>query len=106
MVSASVDDLERRAMRWSDTLGPATSVSQSVSAVGGGSLPGETLPSWAVTVDPEGTARTAGDLSARLRRCNPPIIGRTENDTVLLDTRTVLPDQDEELLRAVKQALE
>ena len=106
MVSASVDDLERRARRWSDALGQGTSASRSVSTVGGGSLPGETLPSWAVTVDPEGTARTAGDLSARLRRGDPSVIGRTENDTVLLDTRTVLPDQDEELLRAVKRALE
>lgn len=70
------------------------------STVGGGSLPGETLPSWAVAlaVDAEDDVQS---LSRRLRLGAPGVYGRIERDRVLLDLRTVLPEDDEALLGAV-----
>lgn len=104
MVSADLSDLHARTQAWSNTLGHRTTVSESKSTVGGGSLPGETLPSWVVSIDP-GIAGTAGDLAARLRDSVPPVIGRIEGDRVLLDPRTVSPQDDDILLHVTALAL-
>ena len=71
------------------------------SAVGGGSLPGETLPTRLVAVyvaDP-------GGLAQRLRVGSPPVIGRIEREALVLDLRTVLPAEEPALRRALKAAL-
>jgi L-seryl-tRNA(Ser) seleniumtransferase len=67
--------------------------------VGGGSLPGETLPSsvWAVSVDHPQT------LLAELRKSTPAIIGRIENDRVVFDPRTILPQSDSDFIQAFKR---
>jgi L-seryl-tRNA(Ser) seleniumtransferase len=44
---------------------------------------------------------TAAEIEERLRRNDPPIIARIEQDRVVLDLRTVLPEQDEAVVRAV-----
>ncbi len=100
MIAASVDSLRERATGWADRLreaGVDASVEESVSAVGGGSLPGETLPTWAVVVRPSSAAR----LAAALRAWEPPIIARVEDDAVWLDPRTVLPEQDDALVEGI-----
>jgi L-seryl-tRNA(Ser) seleniumtransferase len=69
--------------------------------VGGGSLPGETLPSWGISLpgpSPEAT------LSA-LRTGRPPVVARIEDDAVVLDLRTVEPTWDEALPGAIARAL-
>ena len=71
------------------------------SAIGGGSLPGQTLPTWLLAVKP----KSARKFNQRLRRFEIPIIARIENDQVLLDPRTVLPDQETVLLTNLKIAL-
>jgi L-seryl-tRNA(Ser) seleniumtransferase len=45
---------------------------------------------------------TAGDLTARLRQSDPPIVARMEEGRVLLDLRTVFPEQDEALVKALQ----
>ena len=69
------------------------------SAVGGGAAPDIALPSAALAVTPSG--ESAESLARRLRESSPPIIARIENDLVLLDLRTVLPGEDEEIERAL-----
>jgi L-seryl-tRNA(Ser) seleniumtransferase len=53
--------------------------------VGGGSLPGETLPTKLVAL----TVNNPDDYLARLRRGDPPVVARIENDQVVFDLRTV-----------------
>ncbi len=65
------------------------------SAVGGGSAPGVELPTWLVAVEQRGLTPDA--LEEQLRGLSPPIVARIERDRVLLDLRTVLPEQDEML---------
>ncbi len=104
MIAASVDSLRERATGWADRLreaGVEASVEESVSAVGGGSLPGETLPTWAVVVRPSSAAR----LAATLRAWEPPIIARVEDDAVWLDPRTVLPEQDDALVEGIVRCM-
>jgi len=95
MISASIDDLSRRARSLADQLG--ATVVETRSAIGGGSLPGQTQPSWAVAFDTPAPDR----LAAALRHADPPVIGRIEDNRLLLDLRAILPEQDEALRQAV-----
>jgi L-seryl-tRNA(Ser) seleniumtransferase len=72
-----------------------------VSAVGGGSAPGLELPTWLVAIEKHGLTPDA--LETRLRGLTPPVIARIEKDQVLLDLRTVLPDQDVTLGALVRE---
>ena len=73
--------------------------------MGGGSLPGEILPTWLVAIDAARFDGGATRFVASLRRGDPPVIGRIEEERVLLDPRTVLPDEDQPLLSVVRSAL-
>jgi L-seryl-tRNA(Ser) seleniumtransferase len=95
MISASADDLSARARLLAAQLG-ATAV-ETRSAIGGGSLPGQTQPSWAVAFDTPAPDR----LATALRHADPPVIGRIEDQRLLLDLRAILPEQDETLRKAV-----
>jgi L-seryl-tRNA(Ser) seleniumtransferase len=95
MISAEAGALEQRARALADQVG-GTAV-ESRSAIGGGSLPGQTQPSWAVALEADSPDR----LAAALRRADPPVIGRIEGDRVLLDLRAILPEQDALLAAAV-----
>lgn len=70
------------------------------SEVGGGSLAGEQLPSWAVRLT--SPTVSAEELAARLRRSDPPIFTRVHADAVLLDLRTVLAGEAEALVEALR----
>lgn len=61
------------------------------SQIGGGAMPLENLPTYAVCVKPK--TISAGKLEERLRKGTVPVIGRVKDDSVLLDVRTVKPDQ-------------
>ena len=106
MLAASPDSIARRAQAWQSRLaelGIDVDTAPSESAVGGGSLPGERLPTTVLVITPK--PGTAEDLLRRLREQEPPVIGRIEQDRVLLDPRTVLPGEDDALLGAVTRAL-
>jgi len=98
MISATAEALQARTQGWVSQLGYGE-VLASRSAVGGGSLPGETLPTFVLALD----SRSPNRLMERLRQANPPLIARLEADRVLLDPRAVLPEQDPDLLRVVQE---
>ncbi len=62
------------------------------------------MAGWVVRIVPKGFA--AQELSRRLREGEPPVVGRVEDEAVLLDLRTVHPDQDAALAEALRAALE
>ncbi len=98
MISTSGDEIKSRAENWKKVIGLGD-VIESESMVGGGSLPGETLPTsvWAVSVEHPQT------LLAGLRKSTPAIIGRIENDRVVFDPRTILPKSDSDFIQAFKR---
>jgi L-seryl-tRNA(Ser) seleniumtransferase len=98
MIGAPSETLHARAEALAARLGGQ--VAETRSAVGGGSLPGQTQPSWAVALD----ADSAQSLAASLRRADPPVVARIEDDRVLLDLRAVLPEQDWLLEQSVHAA--
>lgn len=101
MIAASEDVLRKRTMGWRERLG-AGDVVPGRSTVGGGSLPEETLPTWLLALP----ARSADGLARRLRQMDPPVIGRIEGGRVVLDPRTILPEQEASFLGAVAAALQ
>jgi L-seryl-tRNA(Ser) seleniumtransferase len=105
MIAASRQELARRARKWAKAIGAGASVVEGLSTVGGGSLPGETLPTALVVLDCAGLPGGADGLTERLRRQEPPIVARIEGDRVALDPRTVLVREEPALLRSVAAAL-
>ena len=98
MMSLTLGQLKVRAEAWRDELGQGE-VIESESTVGGGSLPDESIPTFVLAL----TVKSPDKFLKKLREADPPIIGRTENDKVLLDPRTVL--DDDLLLDGLKKAL-
>ena len=90
MIAAAPHELERRAGAWAATLKGA-SVVDGRSMVGGGSLPEESLPTRLLAV----RAPKPGEVAHALRMGTPAIVARVEHDALLLDPRTVDPDDDE-----------
>jgi L-seryl-tRNA(Ser) seleniumtransferase len=68
------------------------------SLVGGGSTPGQSIPTWLIAISGAG----ASTAESRLRSGEPPIIGRVEKDRLLLDLRTVQPGEEDALVAALQ----
>jgi L-seryl-tRNA(Ser) seleniumtransferase len=100
MISQPLDSIHERANRWIEILDQGAIIAGE-STVGGGSLPGETLPTWLVAFK----IRHANRLLAKLRKAQPPIIARLEDDQLVLDPRTVLIHQEEALLANLQRIL-
>lgn len=100
MISMPEAEILERANCWRSHL-QIGDVVPGFSTVGGGSLPGELLATHLLGL----RVKQPDRFLARLRRLSPPVIARVENDLVLLDPRTVLPDQDEDLLDGLRQVL-
>lgn len=88
MAAAPVEVLRRRA----GALGAGVVV-DCESVMGGGTLPAVTIPSAGVALE--------GDLSARLRRCSPPVIAHVRDGRTICDLRSVLEAQDPDLSKAL-----
>jgi L-seryl-tRNA(Ser) seleniumtransferase len=93
MISTSPEEIHLRAAAWAASLGQGE-VLPGESTIGGGSLPGETLPTFLFTLKVPRLNQAAG----RLRSGHPPVIVRLLDDRLALDPRTVLPEQEPALL--------
>ena len=104
-IAAPIDVLHERArsiMAWLESAGASgVSVVETAATIGGGSLPGETLPSAAIALRCGSAAR----LLTRLRMGDPCVIGRVAEGAVLLDIRAVEPHRDLGLARAIAAAI-
>ena len=108
MIAASPARLQQRARTWSDFLraqGITSRVQRGQSTIGGGSLPGETLPTTLLALDAVGVPGSLNDFARRLRWREPAVVVRIERDTLLLDPRTVFEEQDEKLLAGLVEEL-
>ena len=107
MISLPLAEIDRRAVEWAKALGGAAKVVDGESMIGGGSLPGSTLPTRLVAL-PSGRGggrkgkNIAQNLARRLRESSIPIIGRINDDVLLLDPRSVLPEEDEIVIQALR----
>jgi len=109
MLSSALPELETRCQRWIEQIADDDiELVSSMATIGGGSLPGETLESRAIALR-EDSLRARGlslDLVAhRLRNGSPALVPYLGNGRLLVDARTVLPDQDAGVVTALTTAL-
>lgn len=100
MIATPQESLAARAKTWANRLtaaGLQPEVIPGRSAVGGGSLPGETLPTQLVALREPSPDR----LSHALHHADPPVIARVEQNRLVFDPRTVQPEEDETLMALV-----
>ncbi len=101
MIAAPLEDIKQRASLWLKTLGSVAEVVSGETMVGGGSLPGGSLPTWLVAIS--GGSKKVQTISRRLRLRDVPIIGRVDRDRLLLDPRTVIPEEDDIVIMALRE---
>jgi L-seryl-tRNA(Ser) seleniumtransferase len=109
MISMPIDDIERRCQAWVKPFKGLIKVIDGESMVGGGSLPGSTLPTKLAAIDGQKSTKGpsfAQAAAALLRQHYPPVIGRISDDVLLLDPRTVFPEEDNDVLSALTAALD
>ena len=105
MISMPVSEIERRAKLWAEAIGDSVRVVDGESMIGGGSLPGGTLPTKLVGIG-AGTQKKsvsfAQTISIKLRNREVPIIGRINENMLFLDPRSVLPEEDQIIINALQ----
>ena len=99
MIRLSRAEIRTRAEALGVRIGSAVEVEDGDSIIGGGSTPDLALPT-ALLVVVKPVARGAAAEERRLRTLNPPIIARIEKDHVVIDLRTVFPEEDDKILPA------
>jgi L-seryl-tRNA(Ser) seleniumtransferase len=109
LVSTPAESLKQRAERLAAEMASAGGVEEAaavagVTYLGGGSIPTQELRTWCVALKPKGMS--VERMAAALRTGEPAVMGRVQQDRLLLDLRSVLPHQDESLLAAVRQLTE
>jgi L-seryl-tRNA(Ser) seleniumtransferase len=105
MIAATVSEIDVRCFSILAALGDVGdgwSIIDGRSAIGGGSLPGETLPTRLLAAP---ATRAASAMAMALRQLQPAIVGRIEHDRLVLDLRTVLPEEDATLTGLLREAL-
>jgi L-seryl-tRNA(Ser) seleniumtransferase len=102
MIAAPLKDMEKRAGAWNGALGGVARVIDGETMVGGGSLPGGTLPTKLVAIGDGKDRNLAQRAARRLRGQGIPVVGRIADDILLLDPRSVLPEEDEIVLKALR----
>lgn len=105
MLSQKKEELKSRVERLKEEIAnPAikTEIIEGDSFAGGGAAPTQPIPTILLALTHD--KLNATQFAAKLRTSNPPVITRIENDRVLIDLRTVFPDEDE-ILKAVINAI-
>ncbi len=97
MIAAPLDDIERRAVLWAHSLGDRAEMIDGETMVGGGSLPGGSLPTRLVSMG----GNNVQLIAEKLRSRDIPVVARIEKNRLLLDPRSVLPEEDRVVLEAL-----
>jgi L-seryl-tRNA(Ser) seleniumtransferase len=101
MLSLSLDDLRQTAQDWASQLGDQAAIIDGESTIGGGSLPGATIPTTLLALN----ISHPDSFLADLRRLETPIIARIMNDSVVFDPRTVLSQQNHVMITGIASLL-
>ena len=108
MIAASPASIADRAASWVSRLqqyGIPARMQRGESTVGGGSLPGETLPTTLLALDAGNVSMSLDELAKCLRLRSVPLIVRILRDALLVDPRTILEEQDKEVIQAFIEEL-
>lgn len=105
MINYPIHEIASRAKEISKKLtdlGVVSSTYDGFSTVGGGSLPGQTLPTKLIAIEPPYAVE---DFAKRLRFSSPPLLGRIEDNRFVIDPRTIMPSLDGTVIKIIQNAL-
>jgi L-seryl-tRNA(Ser) seleniumtransferase len=109
MIAMPLEEVASRARAFVDRLGAAARGCELLpgrSMIGGGSLPGESLPTTLIALPAQSeSAANPTSLAQALRRGRPAVVARIQDERVVLDLRTVLPGQEDALAAQVREVL-
>ncbi len=103
LLNTSIENLKNRAERLAPQIAAVPAITsaealEETSFFGGGSVPNQSLPTWCIAVQPaQGSVST---LARKLRNGTPAVVGRTKQDRLLIDLRSVFPREDIDLVEA------
>lgn len=100
MIRMTADHIRVRAETLAKRMGPTVRVEGGESVIGGGSTPDRSLPTYLIVIE----AGNIVETERRLRANDPPIIARIERERLVLDLRTVLPEEEDALAAALGHA--
>ena len=106
MLSMKIEEIERRARSWAEAFGELAKVVDGESMIGGGSLPGSTLPTRLVAIgggEIKKGRNIAQTMARKLRNGQTPVIGRISDNVLLLDPRSVLTEEDRTVIDILRQ---
>ena len=109
MISMPLTEIDRRAKTWTKAINNTNNlarVTDGESLIGGGSLPGTTLPTRLVAIGDMKKTGLAQKVARRLRHQEIPIVGRISENILLLDPRTVSPQEDETIVNELVKTIE
>ena len=103
LLSTPLENLRFRAEQMAPQIAATEGVAsaevvESAAYLGGGSVPGQEIPTYCIAVTP--ASGSVDELSRRLRTATPAVYGRIQQDRLLIDLRTVFVDQDQRILEA------
>ncbi|MDD4896680.1 MAG: L-seryl-tRNA(Sec) selenium transferase, partial [Atribacterota bacterium] len=104
MISLSGQEIKRRSQALAQSLrkrGIPAQVIEGVSLIGGGSLPGKTLPTYLLSIKTEGNI---DELDQRLRLSRPAVLGRVKDNCLFFDPRTIESQFDKKLIELISSA--
>ncbi len=109
MIRASAEEIRRRAEEFVSELSLGESASVAVepgeSVLGGGSTPAQSIPTTLIRLRPA-KGRSAARIEASLRQGDPPVVARIEDDCLLIDLRTVQPNEEKALADCLRHAFD
>ncbi|MEA2008186.1 MAG: L-seryl-tRNA(Sec) selenium transferase [Chloroflexota bacterium] len=107
MIAAQPEEIRQRAEVWRKALGRGEVIATQ-STVGGGSLPGESTPTFALTFSVSHPHKFLAGLrtSSLTVSRSPAVIARIQDERIILDPRTVFPHQEKDLLKTLESVLE
>jgi L-seryl-tRNA(Ser) seleniumtransferase len=100
MIRQSAQELRARAERFLRRTGLTAELQDGFSVIGGGATPQQSIATCLIAVTVPGLV----DVERRLRAGDPPVVARIENERLVLDLRTVLPAEEDELAAALRAA--
>jgi L-seryl-tRNA(Ser) seleniumtransferase len=97
MLRQTADEVRERAAALLGRLNLKAELTPGASVIGGGATPEQSIPTWLIAIE----SADVVELEQRLRRNDPPVVARIENDRLIFDLRTVFPDEEGELVQAL-----
>ena len=105
LLEAPLENLQQRAERLAPQIADTQVVEKAepiedVAYLGGGSVPTQQIPTWCIAITP--SSGSVEELAKKLRSGTPSVVGRIQQDRLLLDLRSVFPRQDIQLVETLE----